>query len=62
MKTILLMTAVLVLAGCGEKKAADAPAAETSGMAPRPIPAWADVARHRYDASDTTMARDTAAK
>ena len=31
MKKLLLMSAILVLAACGEKPAADAPPAETTG-------------------------------
>ena len=53
MKTILLLTAVLVLAGCGDRKGAAA-GADTSGMAP----AMAD--RHAgMTHSDSTMTRDT---
>jgi predicted small lipoprotein YifL len=60
MKKLLLMSAILVLAACGEKPAADAPPAETTGeMAP------ADTGMGMsHDTSmmqsDTTMARDTA--
>ena len=53
MKTILLMTAVLVLAGCGEKKGTTS-GADTSGMAP----AMADSSSMTH--SDSTMMRDTA--
>ncbi len=53
MKTILLMTAVLVLAGCGEKKGTTS-GADTSGMAP----AMADSSSMMR--SDSTMTRDTA--
>ncbi len=52
MKTILLMTAVLVLAGCGEKKGTTS-GADTTGMAPVTTDS---AAMH----SDTTMSRDTA--
>ena len=52
MKTILLMTAVLVLAGCGEKKGATS-GTDTTGMAP----AVTDSAAMH---SDTTMMRDSA--
>ena len=52
MKTILLMTAVLVLAGCGEKKGTTS-GADTSGMAP----AIADSSSMMH--SDSTMMRDT---
>jgi outer membrane lipopolysaccharide assembly protein LptE/RlpB len=52
MKTILLMAAVLVLAGCGEKRGTTS-GADTTGMAP----AMTDTAATM---SDTTMMRDTA--
>jgi hypothetical protein len=53
MKTILLMTAVLVLAGCGEQKGTSS-GADTTGMAP----AVTDTAATMQ--SDTAMTRDTA--
>jgi hypothetical protein len=53
MKTILLMTAVLVLAGCGERRGTTS-GADTSGMAP----ATADTSSMTHP--DTTMMRDTA--
>ena len=53
MKTILLMAAVLVLAGCGERKGTTS-GADTSGMAP----AVTDTSSMTH--SDTTMPRDTA--
>lgn len=52
MKTILLMTAVLVLAGCGDRKGTTS-GADTSAMAPT----MTDTAMMH---SDTAMARDTA--
>lgn len=52
MKTILLMTAVLVLAACGEKKGTTS-GADTSGMAP----ATADTSSMTH--SDSAMAKDT---
>lgn len=55
MKTILAMTAVLLLAGC-EKRAAT-PAADTSAMAPATSDTGMAGMTH-----DTTMARDTAKK
>jgi hypothetical protein len=55
MKTILALTAVLLLAGC-EKKAAT-PAADTSAAAP----AMSDTGMGMTH-SDSTMARDTAKK
>jgi uncharacterized lipoprotein YajG len=56
MKKILLMTAVLVLAGCSKR--ADAPAADTSAMAP----AMSDTGMGGMTHSDSTMARDTTKK
>lgn len=53
MKTILLMTAVLVLAGCGERQNTTS-GADTTGMAP----VTTDTAAMMH--SDTTMMRDTA--
>lgn len=53
MKTILLMTAVLVLAGCGDRKGTTS-GADTSGMAP----AVTDTAATMH--SDSAMTRDTA--
>ena len=53
MKTILALTAVLLLAGC-EKRAAT-PASDTSAMAP----AMSDTGMGMTH-SDSTMARDTA--
>jgi hypothetical protein len=52
MKTILLMTAVLVLAGCGDRKGTTS-GADTSAM----TPAVGDTAAMH---SDTAMTRDTA--
>ena len=53
MKTILLMTAVLVFAGCGERKGTTS-GADTSGMA---APATADTSSMMH--SDSAMAKDT---
>ena len=53
MKKLFLMSAILVLAACGEKPAANAPPAETTGEMAAP----ADTSMMQ---SDTTMARDTA--
>lgn len=53
MKTILLMTAMLVLAACGEKKGTTS-GADTTGMAPT----MADSSSMMH--SDSTMMRDTA--
>jgi uncharacterized lipoprotein YajG len=55
MKTILALTAVLLLAGCEKKDAA--PASDTSAMSP----ATSDTGMGMTH-SDTTMARDTARK
>jgi predicted small lipoprotein YifL len=61
MKKLLLMSAILVLAACGEKPAADAPPAETTGEM---APADTGMGGMSHDTaamgSDTTMARDTA--
>jgi len=53
MKTILLMTAVLVLAGCGERKGTTS-GSDTTGMAPAMTDSTAMMQ------SDTSMMRDTA--
>jgi hypothetical protein len=53
MKKILLMTAVLVLAGCSKR--AGTPAADTSAMAPT----VSDTGMAGMSHSDTTMAHDT---
>ena len=53
MKTILLMTAVLVLASCGDRKGTTS-GADTSSMGP----ATTDTAA--MTTSDTAMTRDTA--
>jgi hypothetical protein len=52
MKTILMLTAVLVLAGCGDRRGTTS-GADTSGMAP----VLTDTAAMH---SDTAMTRDTA--
>ena len=62
MKKLLLMSAILVLAACGEKPAADAPPAETTGEM---APADTGMGMSHDTAmmgSDTMMARDTAAQ
>lgn len=63
MKKLLLMAGVLVMAACGEKKADEAPAAETTGeMTPAAAPM--DSAAMSADTgmmhSDSMMARDSA--
>jgi uncharacterized lipoprotein len=60
MKKTLLMAAVIVLAGCGEKKA-EAPAADTAAMAPAATPADTGMGMS-HPMSDSTMARDTTKK
>jgi hypothetical protein len=55
MKTILAMTAVLLLAACEKRDAT--PAADTSAMAPATSDTGMAGMTH-----DTTMARDTAKK
>jgi hypothetical protein len=56
MKTILAMTAVLLLAGCEKRDAG--PAADTSAMAP----ATSDTGMAGMQHSDSAMARDTTKK
>ena len=62
MKKLLLMTAVLVLAACGERPGADAPPAETTGEMAAPADTGMGGMTHDTTMmqSDTTMARDTA--
>ena len=61
MKKLLLMSAILVLAACGEKPAADAPPAETTGEMSAPADTGMGGMSHdTATMSDTTMARDTA--
>ena len=55
MKTILIVAAVLLIAGCEQREGA--PASDTSAMAP----ATSDTGMGMTH-SDTTMARDTAQK
>jgi hypothetical protein len=64
MKKLLLMTAVLALAACGEKKADEAPPAETTGEMAAPADTGMGGMSHdtAMMGSDTTMARDTAAQ
>jgi hypothetical protein len=64
MKKTLMMAAVLVLAGCGEKKA-EAPAADTAAMAPAAADTGMGMGGMTHDSmsmSDSTMARDTTSK
>jgi uncharacterized lipoprotein YajG len=59
MKKILMMAAVLVLAGCGPKKS-EAPAADTAAMAPATADTGMGTMSHDSMAkSDSMMARDT---
>ena len=61
MKKLLLMTAVLAIAACGEKKAAEAPPAETTGEMAAPADTGMGGMMHDSAmSSDTAMARDTA--
>jgi predicted small lipoprotein YifL len=62
MKKLLLMSAILVLAACGEKPASDAPPAETTGEMAAPADTGMGGMSHDTSMmqSDTTMARDTA--
>ena len=64
MKKTLMMAAVLVLVGCGEKKA-EAPAADTAAMAPAAADTGMGTGGMAHDSmsmSDSTMARDTTSK
>ncbi|HET9726983.1 MAG TPA: hypothetical protein VFP28_08730 [Gemmatimonadales bacterium] len=67
MKKIMMMAAVLVLAGCGPKKEA-APAADTAAMAPAATDTGMGMSNMSHDStsmpmsSDSTMARDTTKK
>lgn len=63
MKKTMLMAAILVLAGCGEKKA-EAPAADTAAMAPAATDTAMSGMSHDSMpmSSDSTMARDTTSK
>ncbi len=61
MKKTMMLAAMLVMMGCGEKKAADTMPADTSAM----MPADTGMGGMTHDSamtSDTTMARDTTAK
>ena len=65
MKKTMMLAAMLVLVGCGEKKAAEAPAADTAAMAPAAADTGMGGMTHDSSAmapSDSTMARDTTAK
>jgi uncharacterized lipoprotein YajG len=57
MKTILALSAVLLIAGC-QKRADTSATADTSAMAP----AMSDTGMTGMTHSDSTMARDTAKK
>lgn len=66
MKKTMMLAAMFVLVGCGEKKA-EAPAADTAAMAPAAAPAADTGMGMGHDSSsmmssDSTMARDTTAK
>ena len=62
MKKLLLMSAVLALAACGEKKADVAPPAETTGEMAAPADTGLGGLSHDSAmSSDPPMARDTAA-
>lgn len=63
MKKLLLMSAILALAAaCGERPAADAPPAETTGEMAAPADTGMGGMSHDTTMmqTDTTMARDTA--
>jgi hypothetical protein len=61
MKKLLLMSAILLVAACGERKAAEAPPAETTGEMAAPGDTGMGMSHDTsMTHSDTTMARDTA--
>jgi hypothetical protein len=63
MKKIMMVAAVLALAGCGPKKSAE-PAADTAAMAPAATDTGMGGMSHdsMSTSSDSTMARDTTKK
>ena len=62
MKKTMMLAAMLVLVGCGEKKA-EGPAADTAAMAPAAADTGMGGMTHDSAmSSDSTMARDTTAK
>jgi hypothetical protein len=63
MKKTMMLAAMLVLVGCGEKKA-EAPAADTAAMAPAAADTGMGGMAHdsQMAPSDSTMARDTTKK
>jgi hypothetical protein len=64
MKKTMMLAAMLVMMGCGEKKADTMPA-DTAAMAPAAADTGMGGMSHDSSAmmsSDTTMARDTTAK
>jgi hypothetical protein len=63
MKKTMMLAAMLVLVGCGEKKA-EGPAADTAAMAPAAADTGMGGMSHdsAMAPSDSTMARDTTAK
>jgi hypothetical protein len=63
MKKTMMLAAMLVLVGCGEKKA-EAPAADTAAMAPAAADTGMGGMTHdsAMAPSDSTMARDTTKK
>jgi hypothetical protein len=63
MKKTMMLAAMFVLVGCGEKKA-EAPAADTAAMAPAAADTGMGMAHDSSSmmSSDSTMARDTTAK
>ena len=63
MKKTMMLAAMLVMMGCGEKKA-EAPAADTAAMAPAAADTGMGGMSHdsAMAPSDSTMARDTTKK
>ena len=65
MKKTMLMAAVLVLVGCGEKKGETMPASDTAAMAPAAADTGMGMGGMSHDSmpmSDSPMARDTTKK
>ena len=62
MKKLLLMSAALMFAGCGDRPEADTPPAETTGEMAAPADTGMGGMSHDTTMmqTDTTMARDTA--
>jgi len=60
MKKLLMLSAILALAACGEKPAADAPPAETTGEMAAPADTGMGMSHDSMAMPSDSMARDTA--